>query len=163
RAAEMALDCSPPPRAIWLRALFAELERLANHLGDIGAICNDAAFILMHAHCSALRERVLRAADQCFGHRLMRDCIAPGRVVADLDANGEAAIRALLAQIRKEFPALVDIYDNSASLQDRTVATGVVRADLARKYAAGGYVGRASGRSFDTRRDLPYAPYDQLE
>ena len=58
---------------MWLRALMAELERLANHLGDIGAICNDAAFALMHAHCGVLRERVLRAADACFGHRLMRD------------------------------------------------------------------------------------------
>ena len=52
-----------PPRAVWLRALMAELERLANHLGDIGAICNDASFTLMHAHCGVLRERVLRAAD----------------------------------------------------------------------------------------------------
>ena len=50
-----------PDRAVWLRALLAELERLANHLGDIGAICNDASFALMHAHCSVLRESVLRA------------------------------------------------------------------------------------------------------
>ena len=57
----------------------AELERLANHLGDIGAICNDASFALMHAHCGVLRERVLRAADAAFGHRLMRDCVVSGR------------------------------------------------------------------------------------
>ena len=74
----------PPPRAVWLRALMAELERLANHLGDIGAICNDASFALMHAHCGVLRERVLRAADACFGHRLMMDAIVPGGVARDL-------------------------------------------------------------------------------
>ncbi len=65
RAAEAALGIDVPPRAVWLRALMAELERLANHLGDIGAICNDAAFALMHAHCAMLREHVLRAAAAC--------------------------------------------------------------------------------------------------
>ena len=73
-----------PERAVWLRALLAELERLANHLGDIGAICNDASFALIHAHTSVLRESVLRAADTAFGHRLMRDIIVPGGVTRDL-------------------------------------------------------------------------------
>ena len=63
RAVEAARDVEPPPRARYLRALMAELERLANHLGDIGAICNDASFALMHAHCGILRELVLRAAE----------------------------------------------------------------------------------------------------
>ena len=58
----------------------AELERIANHFGDIGAICNDASFAIMHAQCAILRERVLRAADACFGHRLMMDVIVPGGV-----------------------------------------------------------------------------------
>jgi Ni,Fe-hydrogenase III large subunit len=79
-AAESAMQLEIPTRAIWLRALMAELERLANHLGDIGAICNDAAFALLHAHFGALRERTLRAADIAFGHRLMRDRIVPGGV-----------------------------------------------------------------------------------
>ncbi len=82
RAAEAALGLAVPARAVWLRALLAELERLANHLGDIGAICNDASFALMHAHTSVLRESVLRAADTAFGHRLMRDLIVPGGVAA---------------------------------------------------------------------------------
>ena len=80
RAVEAALEIVVPDRAIWLRALLAELERLANHLGDIGAICNDASFALMHALCSVLRENVLRASDAAFGHRLMRDIIVPGGV-----------------------------------------------------------------------------------
>ena len=62
RAVEAALGIEVPPRAVWLRALMAELERIANHLGDIGAICNDASFALMHAQCGMLRERALRAA-----------------------------------------------------------------------------------------------------
>src|SRR5574340_371957 len=94
RAVEAALDVEPPPRAVWLRALMAELERLANHFGDIGAICNDAAFAMMHAHCGHLREQVLRAAARCFGHRLMMDQIVPGGVQGDLLAEGGKTIRA---------------------------------------------------------------------
>jgi Ni,Fe-hydrogenase III large subunit len=162
RAVEAALHIQVPPRADWLRALMAELERLANHLGDIGAICNDAAFALMHTHCGVLRERVLRAADRAFGHRLMRDRIVPGGVAVDLSNEGIAAVRSLIAEIRRQFPRLIGIYDNTASLQDRTVATGVLVPQLARQYGAGGYVGRASGRNFDARRTPGYPPYDSL-
>jgi Ni,Fe-hydrogenase III large subunit len=162
RAAEAALELVVPDRAVWLRALLAELERLANHLGDIGAICNDASFTLMHAHCSVLRESVLRAANAAFGHRLMRDIIVPGGVTRDLDTEGTRTIRAALDNIRRRFPALVELYDNTASLQDRTVDTGVLKPALAKQYAAGGYIGRASGRSFDARRTLAYPPYDSL-
>jgi Ni,Fe-hydrogenase III large subunit len=162
RAAESALELAVPDRAVWLRALLAELERLANHLGDIGAICNDASFVLMHAHCSVLRESVLRAADSAFGHRLMRDVIVPGGVTRDLGDEGKQIINAALDNIRRRFPTLVELYDNTASLQDRTFGTGVLRPALASQYAAGGYIGRASGRAFDTRRRLAYSPYDAL-
>jgi Ni,Fe-hydrogenase III large subunit len=161
-AVEAAMQIDVPPRAVWSRALMAELERLANHLGDIGAICNDAAFSLMHAHCGVLRERVLRAAAASFGHRLMRDRILPGGVTVDLNHEGVATLRSLIAEIRQKFPALVELYDNTASLQDRTVGTGRLRTELARQYGAGGYIGRASGRGFDARRALRYPPYDNL-
>jgi Ni,Fe-hydrogenase III large subunit len=162
RAAEAALELVVPDRAVWLRALLAELERLANHLGDIGAICNDASFTLMHAHCSVLRESVLRAANATFGHRLMRDIIVPGGVTHDLSDEGKDIIQAALDNIRLRFPALVELYDNTASLQDRTVDTGVLKPALANQYAAGGYIGRASGRAFDARRAVAYPPYDRL-
>jgi Ni,Fe-hydrogenase III large subunit len=162
RAAEAALGIEAPPRAIWLRALMAELERLANHLGDIGAICNDAAFALMYSHCGVLRERVLRACDTCFGHRLLRDRIVPGGVTGDLHTAGENALRDLVAEIRLRFPALVELYDNTASLQDRTVGTGILKPELARQHSTGGHIGRASGRGFDARRALAYPPYDAL-
>ncbi len=163
RAVEAALGLEPPPRAVWLRALMAELERLANHLGDFGAICNDASFVLMLAHCAMLRERVLRTAMACFGHRLMMDRVVPGGVACDLDAQGVAALRALLAEIGKRFPPLVNLYDNTASLLDRTVTTGIVKPELARRFGAGGHVGRAAGRAFDSRRALGgYPPYDSL-
>ena len=140
----------------------AELERLANHLGDVGAICNDASFALMHAQTSILRDRVLRAADSAFGHRLMMDMILPGGVAREIAPGGVEQMRALLADIRRIFPRLVELYDNTASLQDRTVTTGIVRHDYARRFGAGGYVGRAAARGFDARKNLSYPPYDRL-
>ena len=162
QAAEAALQIRVPSRAIHLRALMAELERLANHFGDIGAICNDASFALMHAQCSILRERTLRAANACFGHRLMMDVILPGGVARDVAEDGLGEVRALIDEVRKVFPTLVELYDSTASLQNRTVTTGVLKPKLAREFGAGGHVGRASGRDFDSRRDFRYAPYDTL-
>lgn len=161
-AVEMAFDVEVPSRAQHLRAVMAELERLANHFGDIGAICNDASFSLMHAHCGALRERVLRAAEACFGHRLMMDKVVCGGVAADLGDNGPQCLRELIDQMRASFPRLVKLYENTTSLQDRTAGTGVLSAELARQYGAGGPIGRASGRTFDARAALAYAPYDEL-
>ena len=162
RAVEAALGFEVPRRAVWLRGLMAELERLANHLGDIGAICNDAAFAMMHAQCGLLREQVLRAAQACFGHRLMMDRVVPGGVQCDLPGDGAQRLLALVAEVRKRFPELEELYENTASLKDRTVGTGILSPALAQQFAAGGYVGRASGRNFDARRAPGYAPYDAL-
>jgi Ni,Fe-hydrogenase III large subunit len=162
RAVEAALGIEAPARAAWLRALMAEFERIANHFGDIGAICNDASFAIMHAECGILREHVLRTADACFGHRLMRDRVMPGGVTTDLARDGARRVQALLEAVRRRFPQLVELYDNTASLQDRTVATGILKPELARQFGAGGHVGRGSGRRFDARRTPGYPPYDQL-
>ena len=163
RAIEAAHEFSVPARALWLRALMAELERLANHFGDIGAICNDAAFAMLHAQFGLLRERVLRVADGCFGHRLMMDRIVPGGVRSDLPADGAGAVRGLIDHVRAHLPELIELYDNTASLQDRTVGTGILAPALARQFACGGYIGRASGRAFDARRMPGYPPYDSLQ
>ena len=85
-----------------------------------------------------------------------------GRRPVDLDRDRRAALRELTATIRERFPRLVELYDNTASLQDRTVGTGRLDPELARRFGCGGVVGRASGRDFDARRDHPYSPYDEL-
>jgi Ni,Fe-hydrogenase III large subunit len=159
RAVEEALRIDPPQRAKVLRGVMAELERIANHLGDIGAICNDASFALIHAHCGIFRERVLAATDRAFGHRLMMDRIVPGGT-EDAAPGAARPILTMLDEIEAPFAEIVRLYDDTPSLQDRTCTTGIVGADLVARWAAGGYVGRASGRNFDTRRDLAYAPYD---
>jgi len=140
RAVESALAVEVTPRAVWLRALMAELERLANHLGDIGAICNDAAFTLMHAHCGVLRERVLRASHAAFGHRMMRDCIVPGGVAGDLNDAGSGAIGDVVDEIRRRFPALVRLYE------DHRIAPGQDRRNRAAQRRAGAPLGRRRRR-----------------
>lgn len=162
QAVEAALEIEVPERAIYLRALMAELERLANHFGDIGAICNDAAFSLMHAHCGVVREEILRAASECFGHRLMMDRVAPGGVTVDLSDAGAALLSGLVDRIETRLPRLIAVYGDTTSLQDRTVATGVLDPKLAAQYACGGFIGRASGRTFDARKAIGYAPYSSL-
>src|SRR5260221_6477055 len=163
RAVEAALAVAVPPRAVYLRALMAELERLANHLGDVGAICNDASFAFMLAHCSVLRERVLRASLHCFGHRLMMDRIVPGGVAGDIAGDGPDMLRGLVAELAPRFETLVRIYHNRPSLLDRTVGTGITALELVHRFAAAGPVGRAAGRGGDARRSPGYPPYDNLE
>jgi len=160
---EAALEITPPVRAQWLRALMAELERLANHFGDIGGVCNDAAFALMYAHTGILREDVLQAANICFGHRLMMDRVIPGGVTDDLSGEGKVILRQLGASLAGRFEKLAKGYDNTASLKNRAWGAGILTPELARQYAVGGFIGRASKRTFDTRKAIPYPPYDQLE
>lgn len=160
RAVEAALGLEVPRRAHWLRALMAEIERIADHLGDFGAVCNDAAFSVMLSQCGQLRETVLRAAGAAFGHRLMMDRVVTGGTAVDL--LDPAPIAAMVATVRAGFPRLVQLYDATVSLQDRTVTTGRVAAELVQRWGAGGHVGRASGRRFDSRRLPGYEPYDTL-
>ena len=162
RAVEAALGLEVPPRAIVLRGVMAELERIANHFGDIGAICNDAAFVLIHAHCGIFRERVLAACDRAFGHRLMMDTIVPGGVARDIAGDGADAIISALVEIEPRFDEIAALYRDTPSVQDRTCGTGIAAPGLVKTWAAGGHVGRGSGRDFDARRDLAYPPYRGL-
>ncbi len=163
RAVEAATGCEVPPRAHWLRALMAELERIANHIFDMGAICNDAAFAIMLSHMGVLRERILRANDTMFGHRLLMDCVRPGGIVRDLGPEGLHLLPLLLRTLRKDFNRAVTLYNETPSLLDRTTGTGIVTASLAHRFGAGGVVGRASGRAHDCRRSPGYPPYDDLD
>ncbi len=162
RAVEAALEFQAPPRAEWLRALALEMERIANHLGDFGAVCNDAGFSLIHAHCAMLREEVLRAAEAAFGSRLMRGVVIPGGVHSLQTAGALEGIRELADRIDRRLDLLYETYEETSSLQDRTGTAGKVSAALVARFAAGGYVGRASGRPFDARKAYPFPPYDSL-
>ena len=92
----------------------------------------------------------------------MMDRVVPGGVAVDLGKDGAQALPTLVRTIRRRFPELIELYDSTASLQNRTVTTGILTPELARQYGAGGFVGRASGRAFDARKPPGYAPYDDL-
>jgi Ni,Fe-hydrogenase III large subunit len=162
RAVEAALGCEAPPRAHWLRGLMAELERIANHLFDIGAICNDAAFAIMLGHMGVLREKLLAVNETVFGHRLLMDRVIPGGVAVDLFDEGRATLRHVLHQVRKGFEQAAELYEATPSLLDRTTGTGIAAAALVHRFAAGGFVGRASSRGHDARKTPGYPPYDEL-
>jgi Ni,Fe-hydrogenase III large subunit len=161
-ALESAAGAEIPPRAQWLRALLLERERAANHLGDLGALANDAALSFGLAQFSRLREDWLRLSKEVFGHRWLMDCIAPGGTAVDLDAAGAARVAAQCETTAREATALRAIYDEHAGLQDRFVGTGCVSPELAADLGLAGLAGRASGRAFDLRVDHPWPPYDRL-
>ena len=151
-----------PDRAMWLRALLLERERIANHLGDLGAICNDVAFAMLFYQFSLLKEGVLRTNLKLFGHRFMMDRVVPGGVTADITDAGMAVIGEELDRLENEFERLVVIYDENSSLEDRVRDTGVLRPEQARELGAVGIVARASGLNLDCRIHHPFPPYDRI-
>lgn len=162
-ALETATACTISARAASLRALLLERERVANHLGDLGALGNDAAFAFGLAQFSRLREDWLRLSKKAFGHRLMMDCVVPGGVACDLD---QALINRLSLQcndIEREVQTLHAIYEAHSGLQDRFMTTGRVNPALAAQLGLTGMAGRASAQAWDLRCDHPALPYDRLQ
>ncbi len=162
-AVETLVACRLPDRAKWLRALLLERERVANHLGDLGALGNDAAFAFGLSQFSLLKERWLRLNKDVFGHRFMMDAIRPGGVAIDLDAAAGDRLRRQCDEIEAGVRNLKSVYEEHAGLQDRFVTTGRVTPPLAAKLGLTGLAGRASGMAFDLRNDFTWCPYDQLK
>jgi len=162
-AMEKAAGVEVPERALFLRAIMAERERIANHLGDIGAVCNDVAFSFSFYQFGRLREEWQRLSRDAFGHRFMMDRVLPGGVAGDLSALVIESMHAQNSVVRQELDKLITIQNELPSLEDRLVTTGYLSPELAVTLGCLGYVGRASGVDFDLRRDAPYAPYDRLD
>ena len=161
QAVEQATQTFPPERALWLRAVLLERERIANHLGDLGALGNDAGFGFGLVQFGRLKEDLLRANERIFGHRYLMDAVIPGGVRKEL---GEEEIPLLLEDVRRlreGVRSLKTIYDEHGGLQDRFSGTGVLDPMLAGAWGLGGIVGRASGQLLDLRHDHPVRPYDR--
>ncbi len=149
RATEAALDIPPPPRAAILRAAMAELERIAGHLDTLAVQADGVGFSGLHAACGLHRERLLRAIGAAFGHRLMMDCVVPGGLAVDITAAGSAQILAALDGLNA---GLAPLCRRCGTMLARVEGMGKVTPAAAAAWAAGGVVGRASGRAFDARR-----------
>jgi Ni,Fe-hydrogenase III large subunit/Ni,Fe-hydrogenase III component G len=162
-ALESAWRCNIPARAMHLRALMLERERVANHLGDLGALGNDAALSFGLAQFSRLREDWQRLSKEAFGHRFMMDAVLPGGVAIDPQPALLDRVRRQCDVVEKEVRALRVVYDEHAGLQDRFLTTGQVTPQLAARLGLTGLAGRASGQASDLRCDHSWSPYDRLE
>jgi Ni,Fe-hydrogenase III large subunit/Ni,Fe-hydrogenase III component G len=161
-AVETLSGCVLPPRAHYLRTIFAELERLANHFGDIGAIMLDTGFNFGGANGARLREIVLRINERIAGSRFLRGVNTVGGVTKDISAAEKKIVAQDLVRIEKDFSEVVDIAENSISLLNRLQGTGVLTPRVAKDHAVVGVAARAVGIQNDTRVDFPYAAYGEI-
>ncbi|MCX8086536.1 MAG: NADH-quinone oxidoreductase subunit C [Rhodocyclaceae bacterium] len=165
-AVEAACGVEPSPRALALRALILERERIANHLGDLGMLGNDAALAFGLAQFFRLKEDWVRMSAELFGHRFMMDSIVPGGVAHEPDARALAAMVEQCDAIGREVAELRAIYDAHAGLQDRFLTTGAIDAALAREFSLTGIAARATGVLLDGRAYrqgyTPPPPYAKL-
>jgi Ni,Fe-hydrogenase III large subunit/Ni,Fe-hydrogenase III component G len=162
QAVEALLGIEVPLRARYLRSVALELERLHNHVGDVGAICNDTAYAVAHAHCGRLKEQLMQLNDRLTGSRFLRGVLRIGGVAIDLTAGQLAEVVAEIDDIERDFSDIERILSANASLIDRLETTGVLTERIAWDHGVIGIVGRASGIDRDLRRDRPFAAYDQL-
>jgi len=161
QALESLAETEIPNRARYLRVILLEMERLYNHIADFGAIANDTGFAIAHAHCSRLREQLLRLNKRLTGNRLLRGGVVPGGVCFDLPDGLD--LSAELYSILADFNEVVDISLKNTILTDRLEGAGCLTWQTAVDHGALGYVARASGVDIDARRDHPFAAYGELD
>jgi len=152
-----------PARARWARVLLAELERLYNHVGDLGNICAGIGFTSGVSRLGWLKERLVRANDALTGHRYLAGIVAPGGLASELDPAGLAALPSTLEAVGAELAAAVRAIVRSEGVMSRLHGAGVVSPETAAALGALGIAARATGLRVDLRHDAPYAAYDELE
>jgi Ni,Fe-hydrogenase III large subunit len=162
QALEGLSDCSISKRAAMLRAVCLEIERIQNHLGDLGALGNDAGFAFGLAQFSRLKEELLRTVEAAFGQRYLFDTVVPGGTRADLSVETGRALAERASAVADAARQLQDIYDEHSGVRDRFVGAGEVTPELARRLGLTGLAGRASAQPLDVRVDLPTPPYDEF-
>lgn len=147
-------------RAKYIRTILLEMERLYNHIGDIGNMCAGIGFAFGISRGAILKEEVMRKNLQLTGHRYLRGTVSPGGVKIDLALTDMIP---WLDELEKELKALTDVLLSSQGLLERMKATGILPLETAITLGAVGPAARASGVDRDLRRDLPYAAYGGLD
>jgi Ni,Fe-hydrogenase III large subunit/Ni,Fe-hydrogenase III component G len=161
-AIERLAGVEVPARARVLRVVLLELERMYNHIADIGALATDVAFTIPASRAQALREGLVRLHERLFGTRLLRGTVAIGGVKHDLTPAGRDALRTHLGSLEKEFDDLITLLIDSGTFTDRVDATGILTHQAAFDLGVVGMAARASGIDADLRRDHPHDAYEGL-
>lgn len=161
QAIERAAQIGVPFRALVMRTILLELERICNHVADIGAIATDVGFVVANAHASRLKEMLVTLNEQLTGSRFLRGMVCIGGVRRAWDAVQLVALRAAVDAFAAEFQDLIALIDSSESTRDRLEQTGVLRPEKAKDLGIVGVAGRASGVDLDVRRDHTYAAYSR--
>ena len=151
-----------PERARYIRSILAELERIYNHLGDVGGIALDTAFNVGAQHAFILRERTLDLNDRLTGSRLLRAVNCIGGVRKDITPEAASQIITTLIALKLDLNDFIELVTNTQSVLDRTECTGTLSMEAAKELNIVGPGARASGVDRDVRRDRPYAAYRQL-
>jgi Ni,Fe-hydrogenase III large subunit/Ni,Fe-hydrogenase III component G len=159
QAVERAAQIEVPFRALIMRTILLELERICNHVADIGAIATDVGFVVANAHASRLKEMLFATNEQLTGNRLLRGLVCVGGVRRDWRAWQKDTLCDTIEAFAREFQDLVALIDSSESTRDRLVHTGLLKPEIAKDLGVVGVAGRASGVDLDVRRDHPYAAY----
>jgi len=162
-AVERIAGTEAPPRARALRTVCLELERIYNHVADVGAIATDVAFVVGNAHAMRLKERVLRLNEQLTGNRLLRGMACLGGVRFDWDSGQVSALSRLLSELPPQFDDMVQLIRESSATLDRLETTGRLKPETAVDLGVVGIAGRASGFNHDLRRDFPHAAYEKIK
>ncbi|WP_330284948.1 hydrogenase large subunit [Streptomyces sp. NBC_00588] len=154
-AVEEATGMQVPAEAQRARAMLLELERIHNHVADLGMLCNDVGHSILNAQAQRVREQLLRLNRQITGHRLLRGGVTPGG--AALHALPDPAV---LEAIGKDVREITDLALGHSTVQDRLTGTAILSTAAAQEIGCLGYVARASGIADDTRIAHPFTPYD---
>lgn len=162
QAVESLGDIEVSESAKYLRVIFAELERMANHMGDIGAIMIDTGFNFGGANGARLREMMLQVNERYGGSRFLRGVNKIGGVSKTISKEEGLKLVDELSAIVKDFSEVIAIAKNSASLLNRLKGTGILKPEIGKDYGAIGVPGRAAGLSNDARKYYSYAAYDKI-
>ncbi len=163
QAIEKVAGIEIPPRAKFIRTIILELERLYNHIGDVGNVCVGASFLMCGSHGFRIREYIQQLNETMCGNRYLRGMLTIGGVRFDIHDDLKKHILGLLNRVKMDFKELVEIMFTSSSFLDRIETTGRLSLEHAKGLGVVGVPARASGICRDTRRNHPYAAYSEID